>query len=247
MPLRLVGEGAVPGNGILSIPKKIDMNLLTDFYRELESIQVVTQINSSRCHTVSPKDNYFMEWNQSNAIGLAKSSCTCCQGLGLRPVWKTEAPCGCVLRAIFRACYNRFRECADKSITSVSLEFYQGGYSNRAYSRKKEEYAADFCLIARRSLEEEEYNLFRFYYLLRADHRMCQKRLNMDRHQVPSSPSKCPGKAGTRLRRTAALRHLSAGRIFPPGQPCFDDAGPAGWDAAAEPSTCGALLAVYLR
>jgi hypothetical protein len=121
-----------------------------------------------------------MEWNQSNAIGLAKSSCTFCEGLGLRPVWKTKEPCGCVLRAIFRACYNRFRECADKSLTSVSLEFYQGGYSNRAYSRKKEEYSADFCLIARRTLEQEEYNLFRFFYLLRADHRMCQRRLNMD-------------------------------------------------------------------
>jgi hypothetical protein len=121
-----------------------------------------------------------MEWNQSNAIGLAKGSCTSCQGLGLRPVWKTDAPCGCVLRAIFRACYNRFRECADKSITNVSLEFYQGGYSNRAYSRKKEEYAADFCLIGRRSLEEEEYTLFRYFYLLRADHRACQRRLNLD-------------------------------------------------------------------
>jgi hypothetical protein len=121
-----------------------------------------------------------MEWNQSNVIGLAKSSCTSCQGLGLRPVWKTQEPCGCVLRAIFRACYNRFQECADKSLTNVSLEFYQGGFSNRAYSRKKEEYAADFCLIGRRSLDTEEYNLFRYYYLLRADHRICQKRLNMD-------------------------------------------------------------------
>ena len=121
-----------------------------------------------------------MEWNHSNAIGLARSSCTCCQGLGLRPVWKTEAPCGCVLRAIFRACYNHFRECADKSITNVSLEFYQGVTSHRSYSRKKEEFSADFCLIGKRALDPEEYNLFRYFYLLRAGHLSCQRRLNMD-------------------------------------------------------------------
>jgi hypothetical protein len=145
-----------------------------------------------------------MEWNQSNAIGLAKSSCTCCQGLGLRPVRKTDAPCGCVLRAIFRACYNRFRECAEKSINNISLDFYQGGYSHRAYSRKKEEYAADFCLIGRRSLEGEEYNLFRYFYLLRADHRMCQRRLNMD---------------ATRFHRTLRNIQEKLGRAFADQQP----------------------------
>ena len=128
-----------------------------------------------------------MEWNQSNAIGLAKSSCSCCKGLGLRPVWKSETPCGCVLRAIFRACYNRFRECAEKSVTSVSLDVYPGGFSHRSYSRKKEEYAADFCLIAGRTLKKEEYDLFRFFYLLRADHKSCQRRMAVDANRFHRS------------------------------------------------------------
>jgi hypothetical protein len=40
---------------------------------------------------------------------------------------------------------------------------------------------ADFDLIARRTLTASEYQLFRFYFMLGADWKMCARRLNLDR------------------------------------------------------------------
>ena len=126
-----------------------------------------------------------MQWNRSNTIGLAKASCCFCHGYGLRLVHKgKEVPCHCVFRAVFRACYNRFRECASKAehTSSVSLEFCQGGKSSRrSYSRKREEYMADFCLVSRRALDDLEYKIFRFHFLLGADWKLCWRQLRMDR------------------------------------------------------------------
>jgi hypothetical protein len=46
---------------------------------------------------------------------------------------------------------------------------------------KREEYLADFNLIARRSLTDNDYRLFRYTFLLGADWMMCCNRLQMDR------------------------------------------------------------------
>jgi hypothetical protein len=48
-------------------------------------------------------------------------------------------------------------------------------------SRKKEEFVADFCLIANRTLNEMENRVLRFYFLLGADWKMCARRLQIDR------------------------------------------------------------------
>jgi len=40
---------------------------------------------------------------------------------------------------------------------------------------------ADFCLVSRRALDQEDHRLFRFYFLLGADWQLCARRLNMDR------------------------------------------------------------------
>lgn len=125
-----------------------------------------------------------MLWERSNVIGLARATCTSCHGYGMRHVHAgTEAPCNCVFRAIFRACYRRFRECAalGPRTGSVSLEFCGGPEGYRTYSRKREEYMADFCLVSRRVLDDLEYQIFRYHYLLGADGNLCSRRLNMDR------------------------------------------------------------------
>jgi hypothetical protein len=125
-----------------------------------------------------------MLWNRSNTIGLASASCCYCEGLGLRPVYKNHTvPCGCVFRSVFRVCMNRFRECnANEGLTgTVSWEHCSGTQGCRTYSRKREEFMADFCLISRRTLEPAEYQLFRFYFLLGADWKLCAKRLKMER------------------------------------------------------------------
>ena len=40
---------------------------------------------------------------------------------------------------------------------------------------------ADFCLISRRALDEGEYRLFRYYFLLGADWKLCARQLKLDR------------------------------------------------------------------
>ena len=55
-------------------------------------------------------DRYM--WDRSRVIGLAKPRCSFCHGYGMVPVHRQpDAPCRCALRAIFRICYARYREC----------------------------------------------------------------------------------------------------------------------------------------
>jgi hypothetical protein len=126
-----------------------------------------------------------MNWDRSQTIALAKTTCTHCHGYGLRPGRNNkETPCNCVFRAVFRACYTRFRDCAlkEKSISRVQLEFCSGGKDSRVtYSRKIEEYVADFCLVSRRELSPFEYDVFRFHFLLGANWKLCCWRLQLDR------------------------------------------------------------------
>jgi hypothetical protein len=125
-----------------------------------------------------------MQWNRSNTLGIAKNSCTYCSGNGTRLVRNDkEVPCNCVFRAIFRACYHRFRECAAKSThtSSVTLELCRGREGRRTYSRKREEYIADFCLVSQRTLDEYEHKVFRIHFLLGADWRLCCRQLKIDR------------------------------------------------------------------
>lgn len=127
-----------------------------------------------------------MQWNRASTFGLSKVACLHCGGQGLRSVWKFRtSPCRCVLRAIFRACFTRYRECAEltKYCSAVSLEYAGNGGTDggRVYGRKIEEYMADVCLVARRSLSEQENQVFRFYFLLGADWKLCAKRVNLNR------------------------------------------------------------------
>lgn len=125
-----------------------------------------------------------MHWNRTNTIGLARISCSKCGGMGVRPArGGGEGPCPCVFRSIFRTCWNRFRECVALGNygSSVSLEYCPGLEGRRSYSRKREEYMADFCLVARRTLDDAEYRLFRFHFLLGADWKLCCRRLHTDR------------------------------------------------------------------
>lgn len=132
-----------------------------------------------------------MQWTRSETLALAQQSCVQCYGLGLWEVRQgAPTPCACVLRAVFRACYNRFRECADRQqrISHVSLEAIPGRKNKAVYSRKDEEFIADFCLVSRRVLSASDYQIFKFHFLLGADWKLCCQRLNMDRgdfyHQV---------------------------------------------------------------
>jgi hypothetical protein len=125
-----------------------------------------------------------MNWTRSETIALAQQSCVLCYGLGLREVRPgAPTPCTCVFRAVFRACYNRFRECADREtrISQISLEAIPGKNRKGVYSRKDQEFVADFTLVSKRVLSEEDHQIFRFHFLLGADWKLCCRRLNVDR------------------------------------------------------------------
>lgn len=125
-----------------------------------------------------------MEWTRTETLALAMHSCAHCHGLGLRSGKRDSLqPCKCVLRAIFRACYERFYECVikEKYVSRVTLEAHPGRESHMMWGRKDEEYLADFCLVGKRSLTELEYRIFRYHFLLGADWRLCCRKLNMDR------------------------------------------------------------------
>ena len=126
----------------------------------------------------------MFEWTRSETLGLAKHTCMQCFGLGLRAGrGDTSVPCGCVLREIFRACFNRFRYCStkEKYMSRATLEFTGGREKRFTWGRKDEEYVADFCLVSRRHLSDEEYRVFKFHFLLGADWKLCCRQLKMER------------------------------------------------------------------
>lgn len=124
-----------------------------------------------------------MEWNRSETLALAAERCTSCRGLGSVTKGPEESPCNCVLRAIFRACYKRFRECANGDLAATRASFERGATQDPGgpWGRRNEEYVADFLLIAKRTLSEEDHKLFRFHYLLGADWKLCCRKLNVDK------------------------------------------------------------------
>ena len=125
------------------------------------------------------------KWKRGDMLGLARPGCVQCGGWGLRVNGRhdTAQPCDCVLRAIFRSCYACFCECQtqEKYMTQAVLDFVEGIDRLTAYSRKHEEFAADFCLISSRSLNAGEHAIFRQHFLLAADWRVCCRKLKLDR------------------------------------------------------------------
>jgi len=61
------------------------------------------------------------------------------------------------------------------------MEFISGRERNFSWGRKDEEYMADFILVSRRTLDEFEYKIFKFHFLLGADWKLCCRRLSIDR------------------------------------------------------------------
>lgn len=126
-----------------------------------------------------------MQWNRSELYFLAQRSCALCGGIGTRDLHEADpTPCGCVYRAAFRACFERFRLCIDRGrhVSQASLERIGSGPANRAaWSRKDEEFIADFELVSRRYLDDWHHRVFRYFFILRADWKLCARRLGIDR------------------------------------------------------------------
>jgi hypothetical protein len=97
----------------------------------------------------------------------------------------------------------------EKHMSRVSLEFSHGRERKQSWGRKDEEYIADFCLISRRTLDEIEYKIFKFHFLLGADWRLCCRRLGMDRGNFFHSIYRIQQKLGR------VFRELEPYSLFP--------------------------------
>ena len=125
-----------------------------------------------------------MKWDRSETIALAKESCVHCGGQGQSSIrWGRPRPCNCVLRAIFRACYARFRYCVtkEKFMSKVTLVPCHGKDQKMTYARLDEDYIVDFSNVSRRTLDNFDYNIFRYHFLLGANWRLCCRQLKIDR------------------------------------------------------------------
>jgi hypothetical protein len=122
------------------------------------------------------------QWERGDVLALAQTRCTRCYGVGLRYGRKRPEPCGCVLRAIWRACYARYRHCETKDpwLSQVRLEFGKRAPRYR-WGRPDQEYCADFCLVAKRELPELLYQVFRLHFLMGRDWKACCRRIGIDR------------------------------------------------------------------
>lgn len=146
-----------------------------------------------------------MEWTRSETLALAQQQCALCHGLGLLLGRKSHwSPCNCVLRSVFRACYARFRRCVEKEkhLSHVTLHLMGGKNQRRSWGRKDEEYIADFTLMAKRHLDEAEYQIFKFHFLFGADWKLCCRRLKMERGNFFHAVYRIQQKLGRAFRET---------------------------------------------
>jgi hypothetical protein len=147
-----------------------------------------------------------MEWSRSNTLALSKEKCPSCAGSGTFITAEGEKePCHCVLRKTFQACYRRFVQCSAQSSSHTRISPERGATHSRSggWGRKEEEFVADFCLIAKRTLTAEEHRLFRYHFLLGADYNLCCRKLQMDKGLFFHAVYRIKRKLGRAFQETA--------------------------------------------
>lgn len=161
-------------------------------------------------------------WNRSQTIGLARMGCPKCQGLGLvRQLRNNVNPCPCVLRAIFKACFNRFRLGLMKTngapLVNVALD-KRDSTRRMTFGWKEQEYAADFVLISKRTLTASEYQLFRYAYLLGDDGKLCQRYLKISPSQFNRACADIEAKLGHAFQATRPYGLFPVDGYFSPSK-----------------------------
>ena len=139
---------------------------------------------------------------RSDLIGLALPGCAHCGGTGMR---SAEGVCLCVERKVFKIVMRRYREIVEgeQFIAPLSLENAGTGPKGiRRVGRPNEEYLADVCLMAKRTLDALEHSVFRFHMLLGADWKACCKRLKIDRGTFFHAVYRVEAKLGRAFRIT---------------------------------------------
>jgi hypothetical protein len=139
-------------------------------------------------------------WSRGDTLALAYQKCVKCFGLGLyEPRHRIEKPCRCVMRAIFRACFNKYKSCSEALPRMSTFELLKLGKNAGAtgktssaacgrsaksrYGYPNAEYCADFAGIARRTLRagSQHHRLFDLHFIGGADWKVCTQKLGIDR------------------------------------------------------------------
>jgi hypothetical protein len=143
-----------------------------------------------------------MTMNRSELIALALVNCAHCGGTGLR---SAESVCLCVDRKVFNIVMQRYRDIVEGEEFIAPLSLANAGTGPRGLvrvGRPHEEFLADVCLIAKRTLDQLEHDVFRFHMLYGADHKACCKRLNIDRGTFFHAVYRVSAKLGRAFRTT---------------------------------------------
>ena len=164
-----------------------------------------------------------MEWTRSETIGLARAACPQCQGLGLvRGLGNIATPCSCALRAIFKACYARFRNGLMKTngapVVNVALDNVPRGQRRGEFGWKANEYMADFYLTSKRTLTASEWRTFSYVYLLGADWKLYQQRLRVSRPHFRNVCAHIEAKLGRAFRELQPYSLYPVDEYFSPRQ-----------------------------
>ena len=154
-------------------------------------------------------DQFLAEHTQrTETIALANSKCVRCAGLGT----SKNSACKCVYRRIFRVCLNRWRRIQGQTVPVTCVRFDRvqpGGGGRRTWGNKDREYCADFELVARRSLTEQENRIFRLHYLAGADYNLCCRRVKIDKGNFFHAIYRIEEKLGR------VFRHMKPYALFP--------------------------------
>jgi hypothetical protein len=123
-------------------------------------------------------------WDPREVMMLAYHDCRQCHGSGakLGRGGKIEA-CGCALRTIFRRCLRKYLELeyGDPLLSTVQTRYGVGAKRRRpSAGRPREEYCADFILLARRTLDPLHWEVFVHHHLRGADWMVAARRKSIN-------------------------------------------------------------------
>ncbi len=139
---------------------------------------------------------------RSDLIALALPACAHCGGTGMR---SAEGVCLCVERKVFRIVMERYRNIVEGEQFIAPLSLENAGHGTKglvSVGRPHEEFLADVCLMAKRTLDALEHSVFRFHVLLGADWKACCQRLKIDRGTFFHAVYRVEAKLGRAFRTT---------------------------------------------
>lgn len=144
--------------------------------------------NLQKSQRSSVEEQQTSPWSRGMCLALSKSSCSYCHGLGFALTYsRYYSPCKCVMRRVFRLCLFKYREVSNSydSMHQVRYDLVPAkNTGNRAmYSRPKQEFVADFEIIAKRifAASSKEYQVFQLYFLAGQDWKVCTRVVGINR------------------------------------------------------------------